>query len=53
MIEDVGDDFDLLGVRKACSVWYKTKKEATVAAAGRALDCMRHREESNLFWLIN
>ena len=48
MIEHVGDDFGQFGVKKVCSVWYKTKEEATVAAAGRPLDCMRHRNNGTI-----
>ena len=30
-------------------VWYQTKKEAINAAAGRALDCLRHRDSSRAY----
>ena len=28
-------------------IWYRTKKEAINAAAGRALDCLRHRDSGS------
>mmetsp|Transcript_21305 Transcript_21305/g.38564 ORF Transcript_21305/g.38564 Transcript_21305/m.38564 type:complete len:443 (+) Transcript_21305:146-1474(+) len=33
-----------LGLQRINFVWYKTKKEATAAAAGHAVDCLRHRD---------
>ncbi|KAL7543007.1 hypothetical protein ACHAXR_012297 [Thalassiosira sp. AJA248-18] len=42
--EDGNEEDDGVGDR-LCFVWYKKKKEAEVAAAGRAVDCLRHRDD--------
>jgi hypothetical protein len=45
--EDVahdGNDVDHPGYQSIKLVWYKTKKEAEIAAAGRAVDCLKLRD---------
>jgi hypothetical protein len=40
------DDFHESNFDRVDFIWYRTKKEAINAAAGRALDCLRHRDSS-------
>lgn len=42
-VEDDDNELDRLGLQKIHFIWYKTKKQAINAAAGRAVDCLRHR----------
>mmetsp|Transcript_23026 Transcript_23026/g.49842 ORF Transcript_23026/g.49842 Transcript_23026/m.49842 type:complete len:514 (-) Transcript_23026:67-1608(-) len=42
------NELDHLGLQKKIHfIWYKTKKQAITAAAGRAIDCLRHRGSHN------
>lgn len=48
IIENAGNDNDdYSGLERIYFVWYKSKKEAEIAAAGRAVDCLRRRDLLN------
>ncbi|KAL9188638.1 hypothetical protein ACHAXT_007016 [Thalassiosira profunda] len=46
---DSSDAEERLGLQKVNLVWYRTKKDAEDAAAGRAIDCLRFRDGSDNF----
>lgn len=41
------EDFHESNYDRVEFIWYRTKKEAINAAAGRALDCLRHRDSGS------
>ena len=47
--ENIENDFHECNFDRVDLVWYRTKKDAINAAAGRALDCLRHRDSNRAY----